>query len=285
MKLKNTKLPIIEMFTSIQGEGIYTGVPSLFVRVSGCNLRCVFGNSRCDTPYSSFEAEKPICDNVNDATKKIVDIFKRNPQIEHLVITGGEPMLYANAIKELISNIYTELDDDCNITITIETNGTLPAFGVWSKSDWDYDCSIDLWSISPKLSTSVDYNNKYLTTEQRYMHDKTRINIKNLASYVKTVLDYDIDEYEDGIQPQLQFKFVYTNEDSVKEIKTLLREIEKEVDLEEGYLNKCVLLMPEGVNNEQLDNISQECVEVCMREGWRFCDRLHIRVWGDKRGV
>jgi organic radical activating enzyme len=113
--------------------------------------------------------------------------------------------------------------------------------------------------------------------------DKTQetvISLENLQTY-----DYDIDDYDDGIQPQFQFKFVYTNEDSVKEIKTLLREIEKEVDLEEGYLNKCVLLMPEGVNNEQLDNISQECVEVCMREGWRFCDRLHIRVWGDKRGV
>ena len=284
MKLKNTKLPIIEMFTSIQGEGIYTGVPSLFVRVSGCNLRCVFGNSRCDTPYSSFEAEKPICDNVNDATKKIADIFRRNPQIKHLVITGGEPMLYANAIKELISNVDAELNN-YSIIITIETNGTLPAFGTWSKSELDYDYVIDLWSISPKLSTSVDYDNKYLTTEQRYMHDKTRINIKNLASYVKTVLNFDIDEYEDNIPPQFQFKFVYTNEDSVKEIKTLLREIEKEVDLEEGYLNNYVLLMPEGVNNEQLDNISQECVEVCMREGWRFCDRLHIRVWGDKRGV
>ena len=50
-------------------------------------------------------------------------------------------------------------------------------------------------------------------------------------------------------------------------------------------VNKHVMLMPEGTTNEQLQNISQECATVCIREGWRFCDRLHIRIWGDKREV
>ena len=50
--------PVIEMFTSIQGEGKWTGSPSFFVRVSGCNLRCCFKGSICDTPYSSYNPEK-----------------------------------------------------------------------------------------------------------------------------------------------------------------------------------------------------------------------------------
>ena len=53
-------LKVNEMFCSIQGEGIYAGVPSFFVRTVGCNLKCVFKNSTCDTPYTSFNPEKPI---------------------------------------------------------------------------------------------------------------------------------------------------------------------------------------------------------------------------------
>lgn len=301
------KFPVLEMFASIQGEGMYTGCPSLFVRLGGCNLRCVFGNTRCDTPYSSFEHEEPKWKDTDEAAFAATSMLEQNPGITHLVITGGEPMLYSGAIKEFIDKIG---ESSRHINITIETNGTLPCRGMSWRTDIEYnedgdeeswmDTWVDLFSISPKLSTSVDKDLKYLTQEQMERHDKTRINIQNLASYVKEtkrifnymkdmVAQYDADYIDDLVVaqpvPSYQFKFVYSNEDSVKEIKELLPLIAEEADVTLDELNAHVMLMPEGTHPEHLEKISIECAEVCVREGWRFCDRLHIRIWGDKRGV
>lgn len=301
--------PVLEIFTSIQGEGIYTGEPSIFVRVGGCNLRCVFGDTRCDTPYSSFEHETPKWTTTEEVAEKVNEIL-RQQYIKHLVITGGEPMLYRKSIKDFLSKL--ETDPAKLIIITIETNGTLPCEGMLWKDDVEYDDEtgdavewsdtwVDLFSISPKLSTSVDKDLKFLTQEQMEHHDKTRINVKNLASYILQVkeitkyLKHTEDAYRaDYIRemiankqpvPTYQFKFVYSNEDSVKEIKELLPLIAQEADISLEELNSHVLLMPEGTHPEHLERISKECVDVCIREGWRFCDRLHIRIWGDKRGV
>ena len=301
------KFPVLEMFTSIQGEGMYTGCPSLFVRLGGCNLRCVFGNTRCDTPYSSFDHEKPKWNDTAEAAKAATELLKQNPGVTHIVITGGEPMLYKNAIRVFLDEIG---ETDKHIQITIETNGTLPCDNMRWKTDIEYDEDgneeswmdtwVDLFSISPKLSTSVDKDLKFLTQEQMEHHDKTRINIKNLASYIiesknifkyiqKAVEEYGAEYIDDFIKdqpvPAYQFKFVYSNEDSVKEIKELLPLIAEEAGVELDELNNHVMLMPEGTHPEHLEKISMECAEICVREGWRFCDRLHIRIWGDKRGV
>ena len=285
---KNLKFPVLEMFISIQGEGMYTGEPSLFVRVGGCNLRCVFGDSRCDTPYSSFELEPSIYDDPQTAAKGANELLNENPQVRHIVITGGEPMLYQNAIKEFINNIDPVDENETSIKLTIETNGTLQAFNHWTWDSDYFDSYVDLWSVSPKLSTSVDKNLKYLTKEKMENHDKTRINITSLASYILTVNAdsmYIINNDLDLEYPKIQFKFVYTDENSVTEIKDILLRLKEEYGYDMSYLNSLVMLMPEGTTEEQIKNKSQECVEVCLREGWRFCDRLHIRIWGDKRKV
>src|SRR5438105_4163145 len=78
------KLRIAEIFTSIQGEGIWVGTPSTFVRVSGCNLRCVW----CDTPYASWSPEGPVV----DLAEVIGQVEKAG--VRHVVLTGGEPMLF-----------------------------------------------------------------------------------------------------------------------------------------------------------------------------------------------
>lgn len=264
------KFPVLEIFSSIQGEGIYSGIPSIFLRVGGCNLRCVFGDSRCDTPYSSFELEKPVWDNVDDAFDVLHEAFSTTG-IKHLVITGGEPMLYKEGLKELVTRVKREIGN--TIKVTVETNGTIPALRSWYYGGEFY--SIDLWSISPKLSTSVDKDLKYLKEEERNHHDKTRININSLVSYCEDSLV--------GWCERVQFKYVYTNKDSVNEIKSITKAIMDELLLDKFEFD--VLLMPEGTTNDQLNNIQQECAEVCIKEGWRFCDRLHIRIWGDKRGV
>jgi len=120
---------ISEIFHSIQGEGELTGVPSVFVRTSGCNLRCAW----CDTPYASWQPE---------GTEMSVEVIVARVQAfrcKHAVLTGGEPML-ARGIRELAADLA-----DLGMHLTIETAGTVPPAGI----------RCDLASISPKLTNST----------------------------------------------------------------------------------------------------------------------------------
>jgi 7-carboxy-7-deazaguanine synthase len=119
---------IAEIFHSIQGEGILVGVPSVFIRLSGCNLRCTW----CDTPYTSWAPEGP--------EMAIQEIWQRVEHFNcsHVVVTGGEPMLFP-AVAELTDGLKTR-----GLHVTIETAGT-----VWQP------VACDLMSISPKLAMAV----------------------------------------------------------------------------------------------------------------------------------
>ena len=121
-------LLISETFTSIQGEGKLTGVPSFFIRASGCNLRCTW----CDTPYASWSPEGE-----RQTVGKLVDAARASG-VSHAVLTGGEPMIFpamtglSHALREI------------GMHITIETAGTVVR-----------DVACDLMSISPKLANST----------------------------------------------------------------------------------------------------------------------------------
>jgi 7-carboxy-7-deazaguanine synthase len=119
---------IVEIYPSIQGEGLLTGTPSVFVRVSGCNLRCWF----CDTPYASWRPEGEDL-SVDEILEQITCHDAR-----HVVLTGGEPLLFAE-LSPLTEALKRE-----GRHITIETAGTL----------W-LDVACDLMSISPKLASSA----------------------------------------------------------------------------------------------------------------------------------
>lgn len=121
-------LRIAEIFASVQGEGLWLGTPSVFVRISGCNLRCVW----CDTPYASWEPE--------GETMTVPEISARLEGfgLRHVVVTGGEPMLF-EPVVDLCRTLRA-----AGRTITIETAGTVFR---------EIDC--DLMSISPKLANSL----------------------------------------------------------------------------------------------------------------------------------
>ena len=119
---------IAEIFQSRQGEGGLTGTDSVFVRFSGCNLRCWF----CDTPYTSWEPEG-LSMKLNEVALAVAE-----HSAAHAVITGGEPML-ALQLRELCERIH-----GMDKHITIETAGTVFQ---------DVEC--DLMSISPKLANST----------------------------------------------------------------------------------------------------------------------------------
>lgn len=246
--------PIIELFKSIQGEGKYAGTPSIFIRVTGCNLKCVFKNSICDTFYTSFKPEYPKY-SYGEYIIKINNLLNESKNINHIVITGGEPLLYKNGIKQLLNDIYI---NDKKFIITIETNGTLSPF------DNDFNKKYNIfYSISPKLSTSVDINKLYLNEYDIINHNKNRLNIDNLKKFINT--------------PNFQFKFVYSGEECIHEINGIMEQI--------SYNGNNIWLMPEGGNNEQLTQIRQETVNKCLDFGWNYTDRLHIIIWGDKREV
>ncbi|HWL07985.1 MAG TPA: 7-carboxy-7-deazaguanine synthase QueE, partial [Planctomicrobium sp.] len=134
---------ISEVFESVQGEGRYLGVPSGFIRTSGCNLRCVF----CDTPYTSWKPEGE--ERSLDSLLAEIDAMSAG----HMVLTGGEPLLTPDLIP-----LSRELKDR-NKVITVETAGTVHRAEVIA----------DLMSISPKMRNSIPVGTHW---EQR--HDARR---------------------------------------------------------------------------------------------------------------
>ena len=123
-------MKVSEIFHSIQGEGLLAGVPSVFVRLSGCNLRCTW----CDTPYTSWQPE--------GAEMTIEDIVERVRvySCAHVVVTGGEPMILSEVVE------LTRALKELGLHITIETAGTV------------YQSVVcDLMSVSPKLANSTPF--------------------------------------------------------------------------------------------------------------------------------
>ena len=268
-------LPVVEIFTSIQGEGKYTGEPSIFIRVSGCNLRCIFKDSICDTPYTSFKPEHMLWKTMDDLVAAFMDEQLKHPAVKHVVVTGGEPLMYKKDLEEFLGRIWND-----DMVVTIETNGTKPILNPLSGK-----YRVDLYSVSPKLSTSVGKAGQQIgdvtvTQDMVERHNKERINYENLVDIV-TSTNY-------------QFKFVYSGPECEEEIKNIYYEmgnlvINRDDQFYNFYMrhhpNKHTVLMPEGIHAKDLDTKSKEMVEVCMRNNWKFTDRLHIRIWDDKRGV
>ncbi len=225
---------IAEIFYSIQGEGALSGVPSVFVRTSGCNLRCVW----CDTPYTSWEPEGS-----EQSIDAIIAEVARHPA-RHVVITGGEPMI----AKEIVP--LTEALRGRGLHITIETAGTVYAPVV-----------CDLMSISPKLSNSTPRERD--RGRWASQHDRLRIQPDVLHRLMR---DY---EY--------QLKFVVATPADVDEIRGLVADLEAD--------RSRVMLMPEGTDPQVLRERSQWIVEICKQEAFRFSPRLHVNIWGNRRGV
>jgi len=110
MKTFEKKAPIVEIFSSFQGEGLWIGKRQIFVRFAGCNLSCNY----CDTSNSQNSGSGTL-KSVDEVFKKIEEL--KTPDLHSISFTGGEPLLYADFINELV--IKTD------IKIMIETNGTL----------------------------------------------------------------------------------------------------------------------------------------------------------------
>jgi 7-carboxy-7-deazaguanine synthase len=178
---------ISELFYSIQGEGELTGVPSVFVRASGCNLRCNW----CDTPYASWQPE-----GVQRSIDEIVAEVGRYPA-RHVVLTGGEPMI-AKDIRDLAAALKRK---ESAWHVTIETAATIAPDGI----------ACDLASLSPKLRNSAP--DARLPDAWRERHEKTR--------WQPDVVRAWVDAYP------YQFKFVISTPADVDEMESMLAELHR----------------------------------------------------------
>ncbi len=229
---------ISEIFYSLQGEGQLTGVPSVFVRTSGCNLRCNW----CDTPYASWQPEGTPME-----VAEIVAAVGQHPA-KHVVLTGGEPMI-APGIHELAF-----LLQERGYHITIETAATVLPGGI----------ACDLASLSPKLRHSAP--DARLDDTWRRKHEALRWQPAVVAAWIGRAADY-------------QLKFVVGSEADVDELEGMIRETDCIIPPAK------ILLMPEGVTVEALRAKAGWLGELCKARGYRYAPRLHIELYGNKRGT
>ena len=237
-------MKIAELFYSLQGEGALLGVPSVFIRTSGCNLRCAW----CDTPYTSWQPE-----GADMPLDRILDEVKAHPA-RHVVVTGGEPMIAPEIIP------LTERLKRAGLHITIETAGTVFE-----------PVACDLMSISPKLANSTPLPGRISgpvgdsQVAQRWaaQHDRLRINREALRDLMAR---YDY-----------QLKFVIEKTADLEEVRELVSSLRADPQR--------VVLMPEGTDRDLLRERGAWLAEVAKAEGFRFTPRLHVELWGNRRGV
>jgi 7-carboxy-7-deazaguanine synthase len=241
------RLRIAETFLSVQGEGSLTGVPSFFIRTTGCNLRCWF----CDTPYTSWSAEG-TWQSLDDLLAQAIA-----SGAGHVILTGGEPLLQP-AIVELSHALKA-----AGLHITVETAGTV-----------DRPVVADLMSISPKLANSdpsaAPDDAVNLTTGQGRASAVARKHSElrwNIATLTRLTTDY-----------AYQLKFVI---DTPADLEALSRALDDLPHIDRQH----VWLMPQGITQAELAACGEWLRPQAEALGHRFCPRLHIEWFGHRRGV
>ncbi len=222
-----------EVFASIQGEGVSMGVPSTFVRLAICNLRCAW----CDTAYTwdwkRFDrAASTVTLTPDEVAEAVRGLAPRN-----VVLTGGEPLLQRRQLAPLAERLKGE-----GYRLEVETNGTVGPGPLGEL--------VDQFNVSPKLAHSGN---------------------AGLRRIVPAVLQ------ELAATGRAWFKFVVASPADLEEV----REVCRAAGAEPGR----VVLMPEGTTAAVLAERGRWLAEACTREGYRFSTRLHILLWGDRRGV
>ncbi len=251
-------LYLVEHFYSIQGEGKYTGTPSLFLRFGGCNMKCEgFGCKET----SSEGVEVIGCDTVYAVNKEhfshswveitktqellnVLDLYEL-PGAVDIVLTGGEPLIYANDIifVEFLNALHHNEHRIC-----FETNGSL---GVdFEKYPVYKEC---IFALSVKLSNSGESLKKRVNGDIIY----------SLASNASEAF----------------FKFSIDAESINLGLEEEIEEITIHAPRTQVYC------MPVGGSKEEVERNTEPLIEFCKTKGYNFSDRLHIRIWDQNKGV
>ena len=278
------KIKYSEIFYSIQGEGRWVGTPSVFIRLFGCNFECRgFGQGRdkskwvpkdkmphvtdpnrlnyksyqdlpvpkigCDTSASWSHLYKHIATNeeLSIIAKKAIELTANKTwDNTHLILTGGEPMLWQKQLPDLLSQKAFEGLEH----ITFETNATQKLTQAF-KEFLDNSRIHITWSCSPKLSISGETWNEAIKPEI-------------------------VQEYNRVKNSELYLKFVVQDNDDINEVKTA----------HHAYgLNVPVYLMPVGGTVEGLELTEKQVAEVALKYGYKFSPRLHVHLFGNAWGT
>lgn len=247
-----------EHFFSIQGEGKYAGIPSYFLRTGKCNLSCVGFNTSyniegikhlgCDSYFAVNNYFKPTWEKVNDATTFIFNLeeqFKKIGYLPQVVITGGEPLLYYK--DEIFYAVVTWLVEQ-GISVTFETNGTI---------DIDFKSYPIYKNIIFALSVKLSNSNEAFSTRVNFMA-------------IKNILDNSFDSF---------FKFTIDN----KLIETTA--LEEITEITSKFLKPNIYCMPLGQDQLNISFNAEDVFKFCMKHGFNYSDRLHIRIFNTERGV
>lgn len=249
---------LVEHFYSIQGEGRYTGTPSLFFRFGGCNMKCEgFGCVEtapngdevlgCDTVYAVNKehfSQNWIPINSSKELLNILNLYELPKRVD-IVLTGGEPLIYAS------ESIFVEFLEALHVKghkITFETNGSIyvdfKEYPIYKKC---------VFALSVKLSNSNEPFNKRVKGSV----------INSIATNAKEAF----------------FKFSIDAES----INLGLEEEIEEIIIHSPTTQ--VYCMPLGGNKEEVEANTEPLIEFCKSKGYNFSDRLHIRVWDKNKGV
>lgn len=250
----NKILPIVEVYSCVQSEGSRAGYPTIAIRTTGCTHRCFFGEGGwCDSWYTSIHPEKG-----KYTFQSIIDMYKANPHIKEMMLTGGSPTMHGALVNEL-----THFAHENDIFITIETEGSH-----FLATDYP----INLLSISPKFSNSVPVLGVETPqggiTDERMVkqHNKFRLNTEAIKQSIAYHSDYHI-------------KPVWGGSDYV-ELEEILSYI-KELDVDP---NK-VWFMPAGDSRESLFESYPRVFDWVRDNGYRMTWRPHIISFESKREV
>jgi len=280
------KVKIAEIFYSIQGEGLYAGTPSVFLRSFGCNFQCRgFGlplGQRSTDPediakdiskfkiYEELPLARTGCDSyaswhpayknlshfmtLDDIKIKMEDLipnrtWRQGNNDIHLVITGGEPLLgWQRAWPKLIE----ECAGNGLVNVTFETNGTQdldPKFAEWLKHQSDVEVT---FSISPKLSCSGEAWSEAIQPIV-------------VASYNELGTAY--------------LKFVVSNQHDVDEVNRAVEQYQKE-----GFAGN-VYLMPVGGVDSLYHFNTKQVAQLSMDKGYKYSPRLQVDIWNNAWGT
>ena len=240
-----------EIFHTIQGEGASVGLPAVFIRASRCNLHCVW----CDTDHT-WNFEGTPWPHEKDTTLGYRKYRKSDVTYEISPADAAQQVLAYGCSRTVITGGEPLLQEHAFLEMVecIREQHPEHQFEVETNAtripSAEFYEAVDQFNVSPKLSNAA-------------MAESLRIRPDALIFF--------------GESPKAWFKFVVEKSADLLEIEALCTT--------HHLPRQRVLLMPEGRTAAELDRHSIWIAEICRDQGYRFCDRLHIRLWGDKRGV
>jgi 7-carboxy-7-deazaguanine synthase len=243
-----------EIFHSIQGEGKSLGVPSVFVRTSLCNLHCIW----CDTDYT-WNWTGTRFEHVHDARPGYQKFKKSDWIATESVESVAQTVADFGCTNVILTGGEPMLQQPALIRLMRVLRTDHNRVGAWRFEvetngtmvpEADFDEAIDQYNVSPKLANS---NNPQRLRERPKAY-------RFFAGSAKS-----------------NFKFVVASPDDLQEVMALIKTYQISPDK--------VYLMPEGTSRAALTRKRKWLAEVCKAEGFRYTDRLHIQIWGSKKGV